>query len=83
MGSSWKVGILSIAFLVIALFFLVNNNLLLSGILFALFVISLAGAFFSTLFKKDNARAQARVKERQARVRQKSKRTRGRRRRVS
>lgn len=82
MSSWWKMGVLSIAFLVIAMFFLFNS-LLLSGIFFALFLITLAGAFFSTLFKKDNARAEARVKERQARVRHRSKGARSKRQRGS
>ncbi len=67
MNASWIIGIIGVLFLVAAIgFLLLYQNVVLFGIFLALFLIILAGAYFTTVFKRGNAAA-LKVSRRKAR----------------
>lgn len=69
MSILWRIGVMSVLFLFAAIVSILFVNLLLFGIFVALFVISLAGAFFATLFNKSN-KASGSANDRQVKARQ-------------
>jgi hypothetical protein len=71
MSAPWKIGVIGLLFLFAAVVSIFYSNVFFFGVFIALFLISLSGAYFATLFNKGN-RATAASNARQVKARQTS-----------